>query len=129
MSVENTRVFYERLVNPINTVITDCIMESTDPKDYIPKEYLWNVLRKYCKEKHLQMPTSKKQIAYALKRNFESIGTGKRVADKPQTYVWLNCKFKDPEMQKEFDEWFFKVTDGKLESERPQFELENAFAD
>jgi len=41
LSVDETRVYYERLVNPVYTFISDCITETDDDQDFIPKDYLW----------------------------------------------------------------------------------------
>lgn len=131
LSVEETRKYYDRLVSPAYTFVSDCITETDKSEDYIPKDYLWNVLIKYCEKNHLPKPTSQKQIAGIIKRNFRNVKPMQRTVDKPHTYVWSNCKFSDAKMDLEYNEWLVKVgalKDEAKETPQTEFKLENAFA-
>ena len=99
MSVAETREYYDRLVSPISAFLKENITETDadDEVDYIPKDYLFNEILKYCEEKQLlKRDVTKTKIAYIINRSFKFIKSAqKTVGDKPRTHVWENCKFKD----------------------------------
>lgn len=119
MSVAETEKYYELLVSPVYTFLSDCITETTEPNDYIPKDYLWNEIVRHCQTNNLPKPKSKKQIAGSIKRNFKGIQTGQRMIDGKITWVWLYCRFTD-----DVENVKLKAL---LDSETPKSTLEKAF--
>ncbi|MCZ2808294.1 MAG: phage/plasmid primase, P4 family, partial [Candidatus Bathyarchaeota archaeon] len=119
MSVAETEKYYERLVSPVYMFLSDCIAETKDPQEYIPKDYLWDEVLRYCQDNNLPKPKSKKQIASSIKRNFKGIETAQRTIDGKLTWVWLYCRFTD-------DAENVKLK-ALLDSETPKSTLEKAF--
>jgi putative DNA primase/helicase len=119
MSVAETEKYYERLVSPVYMFLSDCIAETKDPQEYIPKDYLWDEVWRYCQDNNLPKPKSKKQIASSIKRNFKGIQTAQRMIDGKLTWVWLYCRFTDDAKNVELK--------AILDSETPKRTLEKAF--
>jgi putative DNA primase/helicase len=119
MTVEETREYYEQLMSPIYSFISENITETNDPKDFIHKEYLMKEIDDYCEEKKLSKSTSPHQVTGIMKHNFKKIKLAQRNVEKPHAYVWMYCKFVDERRQKKYDEWFFKVTGENPDSTPP----------
>jgi P4 family phage/plasmid primase-like protien len=112
MTVEETKKYYEQLTSPISAFIAENIIETTEPTDFLPKDYLMTEIEKYCDEKNLMKPNSPHELTSIIKRSFNknNVYLVQRTVDKPRTYVWLHLRFADTDRQKRYEEWFYDVS-------------------
>lgn len=105
LSVDETQDYYERLVSPVYRFLIDCVAEADNEKAFVPKDYIYEKLQMYCKNKRLPKPktASKKQIAYYMNKYFKNIKSAQRkVGSIERVHVWLNCQFIDPVMKLDY---------------------------
>jgi putative DNA primase/helicase len=94
-SIEETRQLYIKSSDSCKAFVEDQLEESSDPKDFLPTETLYQMYVTYCQENRLPKIERKPNLTEAIRQTFPNAELTKERVEGVSTWVWQYIKKKE----------------------------------